>query len=119
LHHGKQLGVCTRLAEVRAQHFGSRGKSRFARELGIGSSTYDRYERDRMPPADLLLKAAEITGVRLEWLITGEGPREAPPPVSGRIASLLDRLRHLLRRRQEFADQVDAFLTDLEHRSAT
>lgn len=119
MRHGKQLGVCTRLAEVRGRHFGPRGKSRFARELGIGSSTYDRYERDRMPPADLLLKAAEITGVRLEWLITGEGPRDAPPPVSGRIATLLERLRHLLRRRQDLADQVEAFLTELEQRNAT
>jgi transcriptional regulator with XRE-family HTH domain len=118
LQHGKQLGVCTRLAEVRARHFGPRGKSRFARELGIGSSTYDRYERDRMPPADLLLKAAEITGVRLEWLITGEGPRDGLPPVSGRIAALLERLRDLLRRRQDFVDPVENFLTDLERRSA-
>jgi|SRR5690606_7903002 len=119
LQHGKQLGVCTRLAEVRAEHFGPRGKSRFARELGIGSSTYDRYERDRTPPADLLLKAARITGVRLEWLITGEGPREGPPALSERIVSLIERLRDLLRRRQDLADQVDVFLTDLERRSAT
>lgn len=119
LRHGKQLGVCTRLAEVRTRHFGPRGKSGFARELGIGSSTYDRYERDRMPPADLLLKAAEITGVRLEWLITGEGPREASPPATGRIAALVERLRELLRRRQDLTDQVDAFLTDLEQRRAT
>lgn len=114
---GKQLGVCTRLAEVRARHFGPRGKSRFARELGIGSSTYDRYERDRMPPADLLLKAAEITGVNLNWLITGEGPQE-PSPTEGRTAALLQRLSALLQQRPELAAQVESLVNSLEQRTA-
>jgi transcriptional regulator with XRE-family HTH domain len=119
LRHGKQLGVCTRLAEVRTRHFGPRGKSRFARELGIGSSTYDRYERDRMPPADLLLKAAETTGVSLRWLITGEGSSEDTSADNGRAAALAQRVVALLQRQPDIADQIEIFLKTLELRVGT
>jgi transcriptional regulator with XRE-family HTH domain len=119
LRHGKQLGVCTRLAEVRTRHFGPRGKSRFARELGIGSSTYDRYERDRMPPADLLLKAAETTGVSLRWLITGEGLPEDSSGDDGRAAAVAQRVSKLLQRRPEMADQFESLLKTLEQRDAS
>ena len=85
----KTSPICQRLQEVRESHFGPRGKARFARALGIRHSTYDRYEKDRLPPADLLVKAAQITGTRLEWLLTGEEPREE-------ISSLsTDRQEHL------------------------
>ena len=67
--------ICSRLEQLRTELFGDRGKSRMARQLGIRPSTYDRYERDRVPPADLLVKIANVGNVTLRWLITGEGPR--------------------------------------------
>ena len=75
---GKNLGVCARLEKLREEQFGPRGKSEMARRLDIRPSTYDRYERDRVPPADLLVKIARTTNVTLEWLLTGEGPKRPP-----------------------------------------
>ena len=64
--------IIERIIQLRVQHFGERGKSDFARELGISPSTYSYYEQDRVPSADILLKMSRITGVGLDWLITGE-----------------------------------------------
>lgn len=69
--------ICERLERLRVETFGSRGKSEMARQLGIRPSTYDRYERDRVPPADLLAKISGIADVTIDWLITGDGPKQA------------------------------------------
>lgn len=100
-----------RLARIRELHYGHRGKSQFSRDLGIGPSTYDRYERDRVPPADVLLRAAKVTGTRIEWLLTGEGPREIGPATdSPRVASIVQRVRSLLNRRPDAADHLENLL---------
>jgi len=68
----KKNPIIERIIQLRVEHFGERGKSDFARELGISPSTYSYYEQDRVPSADILLKMSRITGVELGWLITGE-----------------------------------------------
>lgn len=65
--------ICARMRTVRTATFGRRGRSAMARVLGIRPSTYQAYERDRTPPAELLAKAAAATGADLVWLITGAG----------------------------------------------
>ncbi len=65
--------ICERLQAVRIRHFGERGRAEFCRQLGIQSSTYTLYEVSRVPPVELLVRVAELTGVRLEWLLTGSG----------------------------------------------
>lgn len=100
-----------RLASIRELHYGNRGKSQFARDLGIGPSTYDRYERDRVPPADILLRAAKVTGTRIEWLLTGEGPREASPSIeTPRIAGIVQQVRRLLSRQPDAAGHLENLL---------
>jgi len=42
--------------------------------LEITPSTYTLYEVDRIPPAELLHRVSQITGVSLHWLLTGLGP---------------------------------------------
>ena len=79
----RSSAICNRLAALREDLFGPRGKSEMARRLAIRPSTYDRYERDRVPPADLLVKIARIANVTLEWLMTGEGPKR--PPETGDV----------------------------------
>lgn len=101
---------------VRERHYGARGRSRFAKDLGIGPSTYAHYETDRAPPADLLLRAARLTGTRLEWLLTGEGdPHEPPAPVildwSSQFAR---RFQQLLATRPDLAPLAEAFLNQLD-----
>ncbi|MGD9854675.1 MAG: LexA family transcriptional regulator [Planctomycetaceae bacterium] len=103
-----------RLALVRERRYGSRGKSSFARDLGIGPSTYDRYERDRPPPAGLLARIAKLTGTRLEWLVTGEGPQEeVPAEETSQAAAVLRRLRILLHRRPQLTGSIESFLDAL------
>ncbi len=64
--------ICRRLADLRAKTAGPRGKSKFAKQLGISASTYDYYEGNRVPPAEILVRIADVTGADLRWLITGQ-----------------------------------------------
>ena len=64
--------ICERLKQVRIQVCGSRGQSHFAALLQLSPSTYNYYEKGRIPPVDVLDRAARITNVPLLWLIRGE-----------------------------------------------
>lgn len=46
----------------------------FAELAGISSSTIGNYERgDRVPDAEMIRKYRQVSGISLDWLITGEG----------------------------------------------
>jgi SOS-response transcriptional repressor LexA len=119
--------VCRRLGEIRLKHYGTRGRSRFAQALGIRPSTYSHYESDRLPPADILLRAARLTGTRLEWLISGEGDPADPggsPPIdesvgAPRADALADRVRRLISAEPELAAPLQEWLEERERRTAT
>lgn len=98
-----------RVAQVRQEFAGERGKSRFARHLGVPPSTYDYYEGDRTPPAELLVDIALIAGVDLRWLLTGEagGGVSADHPVIQRAARLIGK-------NADAAGPLAAFLEILE-----
>jgi len=64
--------ICDRLKHVRIQVCGSRGQSHFAALLNLSPSTYNYYEKGRIPPVDVLDRAARVTGAPLLWLIRGE-----------------------------------------------
>jgi len=64
--------ICERLKNVRIQVCGPRGQSHFATLLHLSPSTYNYYEKGRVPPVDVLDRAARITGAPLLWLIRGE-----------------------------------------------
>ena len=64
--------ICDRLKHVRIQVCGARGQSHFAALLHLSPSTYNYYEKGRIPPVDVLDRAARITGAPLLWLIRGE-----------------------------------------------
>jgi len=88
--------ISKRIAQLRKETAGARGKSAFARRLGLSPSTYDYYESGRVPPADVLVRIAEATGVDLWWLLTGEAPTGggsigSDHPVLRRAAALLAR----------------------------
>jgi len=71
---------------------GPRGKSAFAKRLGLSPSTYAYYESTRIPPADVLVRIADLSGADLRWLLTGETRPETVPsghPVVARAAKLL------------------------------
>jgi SOS-response transcriptional repressor LexA len=85
--------ICRRIAQLRLETAGPRGKASFAKKLGISPSTYDYYESTRVPPAEVLVKIAECTGVDLYWLLTGKTKAgidvAAGHPLVQRVARLL------------------------------
>lgn len=84
--------VCARIAQVRNELDGPRGKASFAKRLGLSPSTYDYYESSRIPPASTLVKIAEVAAVDLYWLLTGQTacPSVRPEhPAIRRAAELL------------------------------
>jgi transcriptional regulator with XRE-family HTH domain len=64
--------ICERLKQVRIQVCGPRGQSHFAALLNLSPSTYNYYEKGRIPPVDVLDRAARVTSAPLMWLIRGE-----------------------------------------------
>ncbi|MEM1061908.1 MAG: S24 family peptidase [Planctomycetota bacterium] len=82
--------ICGRLRDLRIETFGKRGRSAFSRVLGIRPSTYQAYERDRTPPAELLAKACDATGADLVWLITGRGEMRPGPKDDPTVAVTAD-----------------------------
>jgi len=73
-----EKAIIERIRRLRRRYAGDRGRSKFARALGISPSTYSYYEESRVPPIDILLKICQVTSAELHWLLTGEqGVRNA------------------------------------------
>lgn len=70
--------IIDRIKAVRQEKYGTRGKSKFARDLGISPSTYNYYEDNRVPPIETLVKMCKATGTDLNWLLTGEKTTKNP-----------------------------------------
>ena len=103
----REVQICLRIAQLRVEVCGPRGKSRFARLLRISPSTYDRYESGRVPPAPVLVRIAQVAGVDLGWLLTGAGASRA------RLAAAhpaVQRAAELLENRPAAAGALAAFL---------
>ena len=50
-------------------------REQFAERLNVPKSTLGNWERGRtFPPPEILEQLPELTGVSLDWLITGKGP---------------------------------------------
>ncbi|NNM87854.1 MAG: helix-turn-helix transcriptional regulator [Phycisphaerae bacterium] len=64
--------ICERMKQLRVQVCGRRGQSKFAYLLGISPSTYNYYEKGRVPSVEILDLASKISGAPLMWLIRGE-----------------------------------------------
>lgn len=100
------------MAQLRQECTGPRGKSAFAKQLGLSASTYDYYEADRVPPADVLVKVSDLTGVNLRWLLTGKGPRTSSATQSQHPT--IRRAAELLAANADAAPALAAFLDILE-----
>ena len=102
-----EKALIERIKFLRKQYAGGRGKSKFARALGISASTYSYYENDRVPPIELLLKICEITGADLQWLLTGS--RTEKKLAFGPNNELLQKLDDLFTNNPEMTRAVLAF----------
>ncbi|MFP4054980.1 MAG: helix-turn-helix domain-containing protein, partial [Phycisphaerae bacterium] len=90
---------------------GPRGKSAFARLLGLPASTYDYYESGRVPPAEILVKIAEVARVNVCWLLTGETHCDDR---IGAASPILQRAARLLKDSPQAAGALSALLDILE-----
>ena len=76
------------LQERLRQTRGKQSREKFARPLGISAKTVERWEKGETVPGDRdLLLMAERTGVRYEWLSTGEGPMQDESSVINETAA--------------------------------
>ena len=108
--------ICARIVALRTDFSGPRGRADFARTLDLSPSTYNYYENSRVPPVDVLIRIAEITGARLEWLILGEEPRYGPAEKSGQnspIGPIQAEVADLLGASPNLAPTLRAFLCTL------
>jgi len=98
--------------QVRTEIAGRRGKAAFARQLEISPTTYQSYERDRVPPAEVLVKMADVAQVDLRWLLTGEtaggAALQADHPALQRAAALLSRCPNAAPPLAAFVDLLSA-----------
>ena len=104
----KQKELIERIIILRKKFGGDRGKSTFARALGISASTYSYYEQNRIPPIELLLKMCEITGTDIEWLLTGK--TAAPASLAGPYSPILSHLAELFATNPETIEPIMAFV---------
>lgn len=60
-----------------------------AEKIGISTRTLQRWEKgEQVPDSNYLMRIAKATGVRPEWLLTGEGEIYSPPAERSKIISL-------------------------------
>lgn len=85
---------------------GHRGKSSFAKMLGLSPSTYDYYEAGRVPPAEVLVRIADVADVDLRWLLTGQAADTKVRPDH----PVLQRAAELLREHPDADKPLAAFL---------
>lgn len=104
--------IIERVKVLRDKFAGPRGKSRFARALGISPSTYNYYENDRLPPIETLIKMAQVAGADLGWLLTGESNDNKPG--LGPYRGLIEKIIALLEQNPELAQPLQAFVDLLE-----
>jgi transcriptional regulator with XRE-family HTH domain len=99
--------VIGRVKLLRQQFAGPRGRSEFARALGISPSTYSYYEHNRIPPMDLLLEMCKVTGTDLNWLLTGsQSPQQ---PFSGPNTAFLKKIDAIITENPEMTQSIAAF----------
>jgi SOS-response transcriptional repressor LexA len=106
--------IIERIKLLRQQYAGARGKSEFARCLGISPSTYSYYENNRIPPIEVLLRISEVAGADLHWLLTGnQGSKrnsEGGQTAVNIPKFLLENLQKLLSDDPKLLEPVSAFI---------
>lgn len=103
-----EKAVIQRIVKVRTDIAGVRGRSKFAKALGLSPSTYSYYEQDRLAPVSILLKISEITGVDLHWLLTGLTEKDGG--VLQQHPRLARQLSSFLRSNPASAGTIEAFV---------
>jgi len=113
-----EKAVISRIIELRTKYAGSRGKSKFARALGISPSTYSYYENNRLPPIPVLLRICQVAGTDMDWLLTGTRPNPKTPQDSEMTDELAEKLHFLLQKSPDSKRALMAFIELLNERNS-
>jgi hypothetical protein len=70
--------LASRLREVRLELYGEHDLSRLAEALEIPARTWVHYESGITIPGLTLLRFIAVSGIRPNWLLTGEGRKYQP-----------------------------------------
>jgi len=107
-----EKALTERIRQLRRRHFGAGGKAEFARRLDLPLEEYERFERGRLPPGDVMLRMCELTGEDLQWLLTGVAARGTVviSGTRGRHQDFLTRLARLLDEKPTLAAPLEAFV---------
>ena len=76
--------ICARLKRIRIQVCGYRGQSHFCALLHLSPSTYNYYEKGRLPPYTVMRRVCRLTATPLMWLAEG-APSEFNPIILKKI----------------------------------
>jgi SOS-response transcriptional repressor LexA len=108
-----------RITELRRGHYGERGMSKFASELGISPSTYFYYEQSRIPPIEILLKICELCGVGIYWLLTGQNEQNQQTTQSSdkKFDQIFEKIRKLSIKTPASINALQAFLELMEQQN--
>ncbi|MFH1748404.1 MAG: helix-turn-helix transcriptional regulator [Planctomycetota bacterium] len=105
-----------RIREMRRRHFGARGAAEFAQRLDLPLEQYKRFERQTVPPGEIMVRMCEVTGEDLQWLLTGVAAR-GTVVISGtraRHQELLTKVVRLLEEYPTSASALESFVDLLE-----
>jgi len=109
-----------RIIDLRKAFSGQRGKSEFAKTIGITPSTYSYYEKNRVPPIPVLLKICQICNVSIFWLLTGRNGDKSAENQSfdSKFTDILEKLKRLSNGNPVSLRAVTAFLELMEQKDA-
>ncbi|MCK3654879.1 transcriptional regulator [Pasteurellaceae bacterium Macca] len=85
----------------------SNGPSEFSRKMGVTLSTITRWRKgDAEPSRPNLIKIAEVSGVDLKWLATGESPELSENKQESHIEQAVEKAQE---KQQEGVTMIDSF----------
>lgn len=103
--------IIERIIELRKRFAGNRGKSKFARAIGISPSTYSYYEENRVPPIETLLAISRLTGSDLHWILTGKSLDSVQfRGVLAQNRAIFDKISALLNEHPDMSEPISAFI---------
>jgi len=117
-----EKATISRIVQLRTKFAGQRGKTKFAKALGITASAYSHYENDQLAPIPILLKICHLTGCDLHWLLTG---RDNPSTAASSDEGLTDKITNLIGSNPQSQSALMAFIElltekkDIEKRIST
>ncbi len=112
-----QKAIISRICHLREKYAGKRGKTLFAKALGISPSTYNYYEQDRLPPIGVFWDICRLTGADIRWLITGSSEESADPAINNLPESLQKKITALLHSEPKNAFVLEAFIELLQNKT--